>query len=161
MFTPYRNAWLKKLEPFFLKSYPVGKYRERLAAPPDTSLPALNGTSRLSVHLRFGTVSVRELARAAYLDAGRGAQIWLNELVWRDFYFMILYYHPPVVRHAFRRESDALEFPNDKSIHAPWLMTPAQQNNAGVIIGRDYPAPVVDHAAARQRTLKLYKSGKR
>ena len=47
---------------------------------------------------------------------------------------------------------------DDRRIHAPWLMNAAQQQAAGVIIGRDYPAPVVDHAAARAVTLELYKS---
>jgi deoxyribodipyrimidine photo-lyase len=45
---------------------------------------------------------------------------------------------------------------DDKFIHAPWLMTAAQQAKAGVAVGRDYPAPVVDHAAARRITLELY-----
>jgi deoxyribodipyrimidine photo-lyase len=46
---------------------------------------------------------------------------------------------------------------NERQIHAPWLMSAAQQQAAGVIIGRDYPAPVVDHATARAVTLDLYK----
>ena len=46
---------------------------------------------------------------------------------------------------------------NERQIHAPWLMNAAQREAAGVTIGRDYPAPVVDHAAARAVTLELYK----
>ena len=109
VFTPYKNAWLKKLDAFFLKAYPVAKYAGRLAPPPAgerpsleaigfaaTNLaalaiptgmagaqrlfkdflervgdyherrdyPAIKGPSYLSVHLRFGTISIRELARA-------------------------------------------------------------------------------------------------
>ena len=48
--------------------------------------PAQNGPSYLSVHLRFGTVSIRQLAAAAWQQGGRGAQTWLSELIWRDFY---------------------------------------------------------------------------
>jgi deoxyribodipyrimidine photo-lyase len=50
---------------------------------------------------------------------------------------------------------------DEKSIHAPWLMTLEQQKKAGVIIGRDYPAPVVDHAAARLRTLEIYRDSRK
>lgn len=324
VFTPYKNAWLKKLEPFYLKAYPVGRYLGRLARAPgkyrllalsdigfrpsalqgiaggavaaralfsDFSLrmaryrdardyPAIKGPSYLSVHLRFGTISIRELARSAWPGAGgrrgEGAATWLSELIWRDFYFMILHHHPHVVSGAFKPAYDAIRWPNDetlfrawcegrtgypivdaamrqlnqtgymhnrlrmiaasflvkdllvdwrrgehyfadrlndfdlaannggwqwaastgcdaqpyfrifnpvtqsqrfdadgafirryvpelkgcdnKSVHAPWLMTPQEQQAAGVIIGRDYPAPVVDHAAARLRALDLFKA---
>ena len=49
-----------------------------------------NGTSRLSVHLRFGTLSIRSLVRVALNSSDSGAKIWLSELIWRDFYQMIL-----------------------------------------------------------------------
>ena len=76
--------------------------------------PAVKGPSYLSVHLRFGTVSIRALVRMA-LDAmrsfgGEGASTWLSELIWRDFYQMILAAHPHVVDHAFRPEFDKLEW---------------------------------------------------
>ena len=320
VYTPYKNAWLAKVSRFYLKSYPVERYAQSLARPPDASVPtlqamgfertnlaqiglpagmsgaralfadflsriqhyekrrdypAIRGPSYLSVHLRFGTISVRELARAAWNDGSRGAAVWLSELIWRDFYCMILYHHPRVVAHAFRPEFDAIAFPGDEArfrtwceartgyplvdaamrqinqtgymhnrlrmvaasflvkdlhvdwrrgeryfaerlndfdlaannggwqwaastgydaqpyfrifnpvtqshrfdpqgrfirlylpelakvpdlhIHAPWLMSPADQRQAGVIIGRDYPAPIVDHAQARRVTLELYK----
>ncbi len=73
----------------------IGRYRTA------REFPAVKGPSYLSVHLRFGTVSVRALARHA-MDAMRagtgadGAAGWLSELVWRDFYFMILHHHPRV-----------------------------------------------------------------
>ncbi len=329
VFTPYKNAWLKKLNPFFMKAYPVDRYAGHLArgakkfkpvALADTGFqstnlsalgiaggaaaaekvladfkprmaayhesrdyPARKGPSYLSVHLRFGTISIRELVRIASRRAesrgdggGKGAATWLSELIWRDFYFMILHHHPRVVSQAFKPAYDAIRWPggrtlfsawsegrtgypivdaamrqinqtgymhnrlrmiaasflvkdllvdwrlgekyfadhlNDfdlaannggwqwaastgcdaqpyfrifnpvtqsqkfdprgafirkyvpelegcdaKHIHAPWLMSAEQQESAGVQIGRDYPAPVVDHAAARLRALELYKS---
>jgi deoxyribodipyrimidine photo-lyase len=86
--------------------------------------PALKGPSYLSVHLRFGTVSVRELvayAHACSLRAGGdGASTWLSELVWREFYAQILWHHPHVVAHAFKPEYDALAFPNDGVRFTAW-----------------------------------------
>jgi deoxyribodipyrimidine photo-lyase len=75
--------------------------------------PAVEGPSYLSVHLRFGTVSIRALARAAYerMQAGsRGAEVWLSELIWRDFYHQVLHHHPHVVERAFRPEYDAVQW---------------------------------------------------
>lgn len=236
--------------------------------------PARRGVSYLSVHLRFGTISIRELARHAHAQPDEGAQTWLSELIWRDFYQQILWHHPRVVDRAFRPEYDAIEwdqapqllaawcagrtgyplvdaamrqlnrsgymhnrlrmltasffckdllldwrlgeryfaqqlndydlaannggwqwaastgcdaqpyfrifnpltqsqkFDPDGSfirryvpelarfapphIHAPWLAPLDVQRAAGCLIGRDYPAPVVDHAAARLRALERY-----
>ncbi|MDX2218967.1 MAG: deoxyribodipyrimidine photo-lyase [Burkholderiales bacterium] len=359
VFTPYKNAWLKKLETrgdFYWRAYPVAKYANALARPPAGSVPSLaamrfesanivvpqqnaeepslrdrlrrpeevprtsserrigitpgmkggaalvkdfakriadyktardfpavKGVSYLSVHNRFGTVSIRELvtqARLAQLaDGGEGAATWLSELVWRDFYFQILWHHPHVVNRAFKPDYDAIRWPNDaalfqawceartgypivdaamrqinqtgymhnrlrmivasfltkdlhidwrwgekyfadhlidfdlsannggwqwaassgcdaqpyfrifnpvtqserfdpqgkfirrylpelaklpdKYIHAPWTAPPLEQQAAGCVVGRDYPAPVVDHAAAREQTLALYAVVKR
>ncbi|KAA0892871.1 deoxyribodipyrimidine photo-lyase [Pusillimonas sp. ANT_WB101] len=75
--------------------------------------PAAKGPSYLSVHLRFGTISLRALVRAAYpaMQSGSaGATTWLSELIWRDFYFMILHHFPHVTDHAFRAEYDAIEW---------------------------------------------------
>ncbi|KXU88372.1 deoxyribodipyrimidine photolyase [Paraburkholderia monticola] len=66
--------------------------------------PAAKGPSYLSVHLRFGTVSIRTLARLAYEMSlqpdGNGAATWLSELIWRDFYFMVLAHHPRIAKGA-------------------------------------------------------------
>ena len=78
--------------------------------------PSVKGPSYLSVHLRFGTVSIRALARHA-MDAiqsgtgAEGASVWLSELVWRDFYFMILHHHPQVADGAsFKADYDRIEW---------------------------------------------------
>ncbi len=47
----------------------------------------------------------------------------------------------------------------DKFIHAPWTMPPAEQQRTGCVIGRDYPAPIVDHAVQRGLALALFKAG--
>lgn len=319
VFTPYREAWLRRLTPFYLQAYPVGRYTAALAAKPTgetlpdlaqlgfaasaapspvpagmagaaslladfrgrirdyrrmRDYPAVKGVSYLSAHLRFGTVSIRELAAFAWHEGGEGAECWLGELIWRDFYHMILWHHPHVVTHCYRPEYEGLvwdEVPGwfeawcegrtgyplvdaamrqlnrsgymhnrlrmitasflckdlgldwrrgenyfaerltdfdlaannggwqwaastgcdaqpyfrifnpvtqserfdpegrfirryvpelanvpDKFIHAPWKMPAERQRDVGVSIGRDYPAPLVDHAEARLRTLARF-----
>jgi deoxyribodipyrimidine photo-lyase len=328
VFTPYKNAWLKRLarEPEALRPYETAPHAAALApAPPDHALPsladlgfvpnaapiahpgmtgaehllaqferrlarydhdrdypALDATSRLSVHLRFGTLSVRRLvamlqARSADGSGGPGAPVWLSELVWREFYMMILARHPRVVTQSFKAAFDAvawdegpeadalfdawcagrtgyplvdaamlqlertgfmhnrlrmvtasfltkdlgiawqrgerwfarklndyelasnnggwqwaastgcdaqpwfrifnpvtqskrfdpdgdfirqylpqLEGLSGAAIHAPWLAKPEVLQKAGVVPGRDYPAPVVDHEEARQKTLARF-----
>lgn len=238
--------------------------------------PSIKGPSYLSVHLRFGTVSIRHLARTAWQQGGLGAETWLNELLWRDFYFQILHHHPHVATgKSFKAEFEHIPFPNDerlfeawckgqtgyplvdaamrqlnqtgymhnrlrmvtasflvkdllidwrwgeryfaehlidfdlaannggwqwaastgcdaqpwfrifnpvtqsekfdadgkfirkyvpelqactiKEIHAPWLMPPLRQQALGLMIGKDYPSPIVDHAMRREQALALYK----
>ncbi len=170
VFTPYKNAHLKKLaedlEGFYLKPYHVDHYIEHLAKIPPTQLipleelgfqrtnlqalqlptgmsggktlfenfeermsrykdardfPAVKGVSYLSAHLRFGTVSIRHLARQAASRVDTGSQAWLNELIWRDFYFQILYHHPQVAEgHAFKPEYAHIPFPNDVTLFQAW-----------------------------------------
>ena len=328
VFTPYKNAWLRWLQPEQLQAHEVAQHAaalaplsasqaltmpslatlgfipsklgelrlptgssgaqallddflQRIGAYADTrDLPAVKGPSYLSTHLRFGTVSIRQLARLAWArsQAGsRGAQVWLSELVWRDFYHQILFHHPRVVDHAFKPECDAIAWEQgaqadadfaawcdgrtgyplvdaamqqinqtgymhnrlrmvvasflvkdlgldwrrgeayfarhlidfdlaannggwqwaastgcdaqpwfrifnpvtqsqrfdpqgkfirrylpqltglaDNMIHAPWLARPADLASAGLVLGRDYPAPIVDHDLARKRTLARF-----
>ena len=330
VFTPYKKAWLAKLEPYFTRAYAVERHAAALAAPPagvtaprpgladlgfePTNLarlpiptgsagaqallddfmprigayaeqrdyPAQKGPSYLSVHLRFGTVSIRELARRAAESAsagtpGRGAATFLSELIWRDFYHQVLHHHPHVVGAAFKPEFDRLAFEkgraaeaafeawcagatgyplvdaamaqinqtgymhnrlrmvtasflvkdlgidwrrgeayfaehlndydlaannggwqwaastgcdaqpwfrifnpvtqsrrfdaqgkfirrylpqlaglSDAAIHAPWQAAPIELEAAGIVLGRDYPAPIVDHAEAVKKTLQRY-----
>jgi len=89
-------------------------YRER------RDFPALAGPSYLSTHLRFGTISIRELVRAARARSSPGADCWLSELIWRDFYFMILFHHPRVVDHAFQRERDEVVWEQDPARFCAW-----------------------------------------
>ena len=331
VFTPYKNAWLKKVEPYFLKPYPVARHAGALAPVPragdgprfplptladidfeptnlhqvklptgstggqalltefldriddydrSRDFPAVKGPSYLSTHLRFGTVSIRQLAREAFqrMQGGsRGAEVWLSELIWRDFYHQVLHHHPRVAGHSFKPAYDAIKWAHgkhadalfaawcegrtgyplvdaamhqinqtgymhnrlrmvvasfltkdlgldwrrgeayfalhlndfdlaannggwqwaastgcdaqpyfrifnpvsqsekfdaegkfirrylpqlaalpNKLIHAPWLARPLELRAAGVELGRDYPLPVVDHALARDQTLRRY-----
>jgi deoxyribodipyrimidine photo-lyase len=91
----------------------LGIFVRRLACYHEQrDFPALEGVSRLSVHLRFGTISVRELVAVALAEGARaeneGAASWLSELIWRDFYFMILDHFPQVVGHSFKAHYDAI-----------------------------------------------------
>lgn len=80
-------------------------------------LPAIaNGTTRLGVHLRFGTVSVRQMAsQAMQLNP-----VLLNELIWREFYMAILWYFPHVVNGSFKKEYDNIQWRNNEQEFALW-----------------------------------------
>ena len=84
----------------------VNKYHET------RDIPSLQGTSRLSVHLRFGTISIRHLAQIGF----KLNEKWLNELIWRDFYQTIMWHFPHVVKGSFKPEYD----------HIPWINSEAQ-----------------------------------
>ncbi|QWD91967.1 deoxyribodipyrimidine photo-lyase [Polynucleobacter asymbioticus] len=243
--------------------------------------PAIKGVSYLSTHLRFGMLSIRGLVREAHrrmLAGSMGATIWLSELIWRDFYFMILANHPRLASgEAFKPDYDKIEWESgatakklftawcegktgyplvdaamhqlnqsgymhnrlrmvvasfltkdlgidwrwgeayfaehlndfelssnnggwqwasssgcdaqpyfrifnpitqsekfdaegkfirrylpqleklsNKSIHAPWLAGHIELEAAGLLLGRDYPMPIVDHDEARKKTLVRY-----
>lgn len=86
---------------------PVQLEPERLNAYAERrDLPALPGTTRLSVHLRFGTVSIREAMKAGF----QHSQKWLMELIWREFYQSILHHFPHSVDRAFKPQYDAVEW---------------------------------------------------
>ena len=151
VFTPYSRKWKEKLNEFYLKSYPNEAYFENFLKTSNIEIPSLNemgfrkvggyfpakevreniiknyaerrnfpaieGTSRLSVHLRFGTVSIRDLARKAK-DL---SETWLNELIWRDFYFNILHHFPQVGQgHAFRKEYENIVWRNNEMEFQKW-----------------------------------------
>lgn len=86
----------------------IGQYKN------SRDFPGVKGPSYLSVHLRFGTISIRELVRfamqaqAANPSESEGAATWLSELIWRDFYMQILHHHPRVVSRSFKPEYDAI-----------------------------------------------------
>jgi deoxyribodipyrimidine photo-lyase len=159
VFTPYKNAWLKKIDPFYLSSYPIERHAAGLASIPvalrtglpslsrmgfehfpmklvagsaagyqllesflerisnyhqQRDFPAVKGPSYLGVHLRFGTVSIRTLARIAYqlhLQGDAGASTWLSELIWRDFYAQILAHQPLLASgRAFKPDYDRIHW---------------------------------------------------
>ena len=176
VYTPYKNAWLKKLQadasplaPFAIEPHagqlaparpesplptlaelgfektnlsqlniPVGMagaaalfedFLSRIANYGTArDFPAIKGPSYLSIHLRFGTLSLRHLVRSvlqlmANGAGGAGAPVWLNELVWREFYQMILFHHPHVVERAFKPAFDAIEWdsgPQADAAFAAW-----------------------------------------
>ena len=332
MFTPYKNAWLKRLTPADVEPHscepgtkgltgqfaPIPKTLDQALPtlesmgfkptgiesylPPGSQgaelflndflkridqynigrdFPAIKGVSYLSTYLRFGNVSIRGLVREAHrrmLAGSLGASIWLSELIWRDFYFMILANHPriasgesfkpdydkiewekgakaqklfkawcdgqtgyPLVDAAMhqlnqsgymhnrlrmvvasflckdlgidwrwgeqyfadhlndfefasnnggwqwasssgcdaqpyfrifnpttqserfdsdgkfiRRYIPALEKLSNKSIHAPWMAGQLELQAAGIVLGKDYPLPIIDHDEARKATLIRY-----
>ena len=78
--------------------------------------PAKNGTSRLGIHLRFGTISIRKLA----LEAAKLNPTYLNELIWREFYMMILDYNPQVVDEAFKPAYDRILWRNNEEEFEAW-----------------------------------------
>lgn len=79
-------------------------------------IPGIEGTSRLGIHFRFGTISIREKARHALaLNA-----TFLNELIWRDFYSQILAHFPQVVGHAFKPQYDRIQWRDDPAAFERW-----------------------------------------
>ena len=88
----------------------IRKYEEQ------RDYPSVKGTTRLSVHLRFGTVSVRQLVGIALKESEK----WLNELIWREFYMMILWHFPHVVGNSFRSEYDRILWRNDPEEFEAW-----------------------------------------
>ncbi len=109
---PYGNSGAQALLDDFLQR--IDRYHEL------RDFPAVRGTSYLSLHLRFGTISIRRLTGLAVERASAGAQAWLGELIWRDFYFALLHAFPRVTEHAFRPELDDIEFSNDPERFAAW-----------------------------------------
>lgn len=149
VFTPYSRKWKEKLAQNPIQVYPseslsnylsietqlptlesIGFQKAGLSFPgkevtnpliqayqAQRDFPAKNATSRLSVHLRFGTISIRSLVNQA---VGL-SETWLNELIWRDFYFNILFHFPHVSDgHAFRKEYDRMEWRNNEAEFEAW-----------------------------------------
>lgn len=150
VFTPYKNKWLAKFKFVGVQEYPsankldnlyphnslhipslqeMGFERSSISFPgtdlPDDMLskyaekrdyPAQNATSRLGVHLRFGTVSIRSCLK----KAAQKSEVWLNELIWREFYMMILGHFPHVVDRAFKSKYDQIPWLNDEEQFQRW-----------------------------------------
>ncbi len=79
-------------------------------------IPALDTTSRVGVHLRFGTVSVREMVAAAL----KINPVWLNELIWREFFMQILWHFPHVVQQPFKPKYQFIEWINNEDNFKAW-----------------------------------------
>lgn len=79
-------------------------------------IPAKRGTTRLSLHLRFGTISIRTLAR----ESSTLNEKYLNELIWRDFYQSILWHFPKVVEENFSKKYDGINWRNDEEEFEKW-----------------------------------------
>jgi deoxyribodipyrimidine photo-lyase len=169
VFTPYKNAWLRKVDAGVLAPRVVAPLAGRLAPPPPAmatgvptlaeigflptnlhqmklptgssgaqellddfltridaygtarDFPAVKGPSYLSTHLRFGTVGIRRLAREAWqrMQGGsRGAEVWLSELIWRDFYHQVLHHHPHVAGASFKPAYDKIAWAHGKAADA-------------------------------------------
>jgi len=78
--------------------------------------PAIEGTSHLSLHLRYGTVSIRQLI----ITAKKLNDKWLNELIWREFYAMILYHFPQVSENAFKKKYEQISWHNNEKDFEKW-----------------------------------------
>ncbi|MCP9750224.1 deoxyribodipyrimidine photo-lyase [Ferruginibacter sp. HRS2-29] len=151
VFTPYSKKWKNTLTDFHLKAYPVKKYYKNFLQispvkfpslksigfeageknyPPKTmheelikkyaqqrDFPGIHGTSHLGMHLRFGTISIRHLAtRSQGLS-----ETFLNELIWREFYHMILWHFPQVGKgRSFKPAYDAIEWEKDNGEFGKW-----------------------------------------
>ncbi|OAQ38656.1 deoxyribodipyrimidine photolyase [Pedobacter psychrophilus] len=150
VFTPYKRKWLAKLSSFYIKPYPTKKYfKNFIDIKPfdipslelmgfeksnqhfpdqefkdvlndygvDRDFPAKDATSRISVHLRFGTVSIRDLVKVAQ---EKNSDVWLSELIWRDFYFSILFHFPYSATASFRKEYDQINWRNNEEEFKAW-----------------------------------------
>jgi deoxyribodipyrimidine photo-lyase len=85
------------------------------------NFPARPGTSNLSVYIRHGNISVRDLVRAATTHRSEGAKTWLSEIIWRDFYQMILDVFPHVTQGSFKREYDKVTFSGGPKELKAWI----------------------------------------
>ncbi len=100
----------------------ITRYRE------ERNRPDLEGTSKLSPYLRFGMLSARQAVVAACTarlaartdDVRGGADTWLSELIWREFYVAILYHFPYVRSGSFQRQYERIPWANDESDFAAW-----------------------------------------
>lgn len=150
VFTPYSRRWCQRLKPFYLRSYSNEKYfknlvqtkpfkvpalkeigfeKSNLRFPPihykemiadyakTRDFPGIHGTTHIGLHLRFGTVSIRELAGGANAHHDK---TWLNELIWREFYMMVLDNFPQTADHSFKPEYDRIKWINDEKQFEAW-----------------------------------------
>ena len=164
VFTPYKKAWLKRLQKKDIKPYKIrlnkllkqnefqqylsswnlkkiGFHLSALPYPAGVSaaqsvlkkftkkihsyhktrdFPSLEGTSQLSTHLRFGTVSIRKCITLSLKSKNKGHQTWLSELIWREFYQMILDQFPYVEKKAFLKKYQNIKWPYSQKRFQAW-----------------------------------------
>jgi deoxyribodipyrimidine photo-lyase len=150
VFTPYSKKWKERFFRESIPAFPSENYLDNLAllqrreflslselgfepvdytaSKPGVSedllknyernrnLPAIEGTSYLGIHLRFGTVSIRQVV----LKAAEFSTTFLNELIWREFFMMILYHFPHVEQNNFRSKYDRLQWRNNEEEFLLW-----------------------------------------
>jgi deoxyribodipyrimidine photo-lyase len=150
VYTPYMKKWRSRLTANDLKSYnynlssdllvqsspkpvmslkEIGFNDEGVEFPSDTvsddliknygdqrDIPGIRGTSQLGVHLRFGTISIRQLAQHTFSLSDK----YFNELIWREFYQMILWHFPHVVERSFKPQYDRLVWRNNEKEFDLW-----------------------------------------
>ncbi len=78
--------------------------------------PSLHGTSKLGIHLRFGTISVRQTAKIA----SKLNETWLNELIWREFFMQLLWNYPHVEKEAYKKKYNFIPWSNNESDFSRW-----------------------------------------
>ncbi|MFZ1800411.1 MAG: deoxyribodipyrimidine photo-lyase, partial [Chitinophagaceae bacterium] len=150
VFTPFSKQWKIKFEENEMEHFPAEKYfsnflktkqlyfpsleeigfkKTGIKIPPfqfpeilineydkTRNFPGIAGTSQVGIHLRFGTISIRQLAKkAAALN-----ETFLNELIWREFFMMILFHFPKVVNHSFKRKYDDIAWRNNEDEFNAW-----------------------------------------
>jgi len=100
------------------QQFPSADFEKKLAAYEERrDYPADDATTRIGLHLRFGTVSIREAAAKAK-DAK--ASKWLSELAWRDFYMMILFNFPHTSTQSFKPAYDKIRWINNEAQFEAW-----------------------------------------
>lgn len=145
IYTPFKNKWLELFTTVKLTDYVVNEWDKyakiKFAFPKLQQLnfkrssvqthtynineldnydetrnfPALNATSKLGPHLRFGTVSIREI-----ISKTKANKIFLSELIWREFFMQILYHFPHVIDNNFKKKYDLIQWRNNREEFEKW-----------------------------------------
>ncbi len=92
----------------------INRYKEA------RDIPSLNMTSLLSPYIRFGNISIRDMIRTAVQSNDEGSLTWLSEIIWRDFYQVILDVYPKVENHCFKTEYDRIKWTGKKEHFQLW-----------------------------------------
>ena len=115
-----RKEGIRLLKDFYENG--LDEYRSR------RDFPGIKGTSLLSAHLHFGTVGIREAFRTAFVKFNKTKeenkrseiQTWINELLWREFYYNITFHNPQIIYESFKPEYDRLKWDYDVSLFSKW-----------------------------------------